>query len=120
MHGVQLFDLPHEGVQCGHSLLGEVKTYPAWCKMDKAEWCCILTSMSRIMHHQLESMHTIYDIMVNLKVMFGDPNHDDRQEGINVFLNTKMTKDPRSSYRCGNPGRYSAHNIAKVLQGFLP
>ena len=92
MHGVQLFDLPHEGVQCGHSLLGEVEIYQMWCNMDKAEWCYILTSMSRIIQHQYESMHTVYDIMMNLEVMFGDQNHDDRQDGIKVFLNTKMTK----------------------------
>ena len=48
--------------------------------------------MSKIMHHQYESIHTTYDIMVNLKVMFEDQDHDDRQDGINVFLNTKMTK----------------------------
>ena len=48
--------------------------------------------MSRIIQHQHESMHTVYDIMVNLEVMFGDQNHDDRQDGIYVFLNTKMTK----------------------------
>ena len=44
------------------------------------------------MQHQHESKHTAYDIMVNLKVMFGDQDHDDRQVGIDVFLNTKMTK----------------------------
>ena len=63
-----------------------------WCKMDKAEWCYILTSKSRIMQHQHEFMHTVYDIMINLKVIFGDQNHDDRQVGIDAFLNTKMTK----------------------------
>ena len=44
-------------------------------------------------------MHIVYDIMMNLEVVFGDQNHDDRQDSINVFLNTKMTKDPKSSYR---------------------
>ena len=48
--------------------------------------------MSKIMQHQHESIHTTYDIMVNLEVMFGDQNLDDRQDGIYVFLNTKMTK----------------------------
>ena len=99
MHGVQLFDLPYGGVQCGHNLLSEVETYKIWCKKDKAEWYYILTSMSGIMQHQHESMHTFYDIMMNLKVMFGDQDHDDRQDGIYVFLNTKMTK--------GTPDRIS-------------
>ena len=48
--------------------------------------------MLRIMQHEHESMHIAYDIMVNLKVMFGDQDHDDRQDVIKVFLNTKMTK----------------------------
>ena len=60
--------------------------------MNKAEWCYIMTFMSRIMQHQHESMHTTYDIIVNFKVMFEDQNYDDMQDGINVFLNTKMTK----------------------------
>ena len=37
MYGVQLFDLPREEVQCGHSLLGKIETYQIWCKMAKAE-----------------------------------------------------------------------------------
>ena len=44
------------------------------------------------MQCQHEFVHTVYDIMMNLEVMFGDQNHDDRQDRINVFLNTKMTK----------------------------
>ena len=55
--------------------------------------------MLRIMQHQHESKHTAYDIMVNLKVMFGDQDQDDRQDGIKVFHNTKMTK--------GTPDRIS-------------
>ena len=71
------------------------------------------------MQHQHESTHTTYDIMVNLKVKFGDQDRDDRQDGINVFLNTKMTKDPKSSYRWGNLDRYSAHKIAKSSSSFF-
>ena len=55
-------------------------------------------------------MHTPYDIMVKLKVMFEDQNHDDRQKGIKVFLNTNMSKgDPRCSNRWKNPGGFDAH-----------
>ena len=66
----------------------------------KIKLCYILTSMSRIMQHQHESMHTVYDIMMNLEVMFGDQNHDDRQVGIKVFHNTKMATGtpPRISF----------------------
>ena len=48
--------------------------------------------MSKIIPHQHESMYTVYDIMMNLKVMFEDQIHDDRQDRMNIFLNTKMTK----------------------------
>ena len=75
---MQLFDLLHEGVQCGYSLLGEVENYQMRCKMDEAEWCHILTSVSKTMQHQYKSMYTPYDIMVKLKVMFGDQYHDNR------------------------------------------
>ena len=65
-------------------------------------------------------MHIVYDIMMNLEVIFGDQNHDDRQDRINIFLNTKMTKDPKSSYRWKNPDRYGVHIVARVLQVFPP
>ena len=48
--------------------------------------------MSKILEHQHESIHTAYDIMVNLKVIFEDQNHNDRQDEINIFHNMKMTK----------------------------
>ena len=61
-------------------------------------------------------MYTPYDIMVILKVIFGDKNHDDRRNRITVFLNTNMVKgDPMSSNRWGNPGRFDAHEVVKVL-----
>ena len=61
-------------------------------------------------------MHTPYDIMVKLKVMFEDQNHDDRRKGIKVFLNTNMDKvDPRSSNRRGNLGRFDTNKVVKVL-----
>ena len=45
-------------------------------------------------------MHIPYDIMVKLKVMFEDRNHDDKVKGIKVFLNTNVAiGDPRSSNR---------------------
>ena len=84
--------------------------------MDGADWCYILTSVSKTMQHQHKSMHTPYYIMVKLKVMFEDQNHDGRQKGIKVFLNTNMAKaDPRSSIRWKNPGRFDAHKVVEVL-----
>ena len=65
-------------------------------------------------------MHIPYDIMVKLKVMFEDQNHDDRWKEIKVFLNTNMAKeDPRSSNRRGNPSRFDAHKIIEVHWEFF-
>ncbi|XP_058202854.1 uncharacterized protein LOC131317313 [Rhododendron vialii] len=36
--------------------------------------CYILASMSNILQHQHQSMETTYDMMLNLKDMFGDQN----------------------------------------------
>ena len=84
--------------------------------MDEAEYCYILTSVSKTMQHQHKFMHTPYDIMVKLKVIFENQNHDDRQKGIKVFLNTNMAKgDPRSSNLRGNPGQFDAHKVVRVL-----
>ena len=63
-----------------------------------------------------KSMYTPYDIMVKLKVMFEDQNHNDRRKGIKVFLNTNMSKgDPRSSNRWKNPGRFDVHKVVEVI-----
>ena len=68
------------------------------------------------MQYQLKSIHTPYDIMVKLKVMFEDQNHDGRRKGIKVFLNTNMAKgDPRSSNRRGSLGRFDTHKVVEVL-----
>ena len=61
-------------------------------------------------------MHTPYDTMVKLRLMFEGQNHDDRRKVIKVFLNMNMTKgDPRSSNRWGNSGRFDAHKVVEVL-----
>ena len=36
--------------------------------------CYILASMSNILQHQHENMATAYDMMMNLKEMFGEQN----------------------------------------------
>ena len=48
--------------------------------------------MSNVLQHQHEHMATIYDMMLNLKEMFGDQNRAERQVAMKALLNTKMTE----------------------------
>ena len=50
----------------------EVKIYQHWKKADEMARCYILASMFNILQHQHENMATAYDMMMNLKEMFGD------------------------------------------------
>ena len=50
----------------------EVKAYQKWRKADEIARCYILASMSNILQHQHENMATTYDMMMNLKEMFGE------------------------------------------------
>ena len=54
--------------------------------------CYILASMSNVLQQQHERMMTAYDIMINLKEMFGDQSHAGRQEAMRALLNTKMAE----------------------------
>ena len=54
--------------------------------------CYILASMSNVLQHQHESMATSYDMMLNLKEMFGEKNCAGRQVAMKALLNTKMAK----------------------------
>ena len=54
--------------------------------------CYILASMSNILQHQHENMATAYDMMINLKEMFGEQNHAGRQVAMRALLNTKMAE----------------------------
>ena len=52
----------------------EVEAYQLWRNADEMAWCYILASMSNILQHQHENMATAYDMMMNLKEMFGEQN----------------------------------------------
>ena len=52
----------------------EVETFQLWRKADEMARCYILASMSNILQHQHENMATAYDMMMNLKEMFGEQN----------------------------------------------
>ena len=54
--------------------------------------CYILASMSNILQHQHENMATTYDMMMNLKEMFGEQNRARRQVAMRALLNTKMAE----------------------------
>ena len=54
--------------------------------------CYILASMSNVLQHQHEHMATAYDMMLNLKEMFGNQNHVGRQVAMKALLNTKMVE----------------------------
>ena len=56
----------------------EAEAYQTWQKADKIAWCYILASMSNVLQHQHEHMATAYDMMLNLKEMFGDQNRAER------------------------------------------
>ncbi|XP_019235980.1 PREDICTED: uncharacterized protein LOC109216289 [Nicotiana attenuata] len=52
----------------------------------------ILASMSNVLQHQHQSMESAYDILENLKEMFGDQNRAAKQTAMKALLNTKMVE----------------------------
>ena len=50
----------------------KVDAYQTWRKADEMTRCYLLASMSNVLQHQHEHMATAYDMMLNLKEMFGD------------------------------------------------
>ena len=70
----------------------EIETYQIWCKTDQMAKCYILALMTNVLQHQHERLLTAYNIMQNLKEMFGDLGRACRQEAIRALLNTKMSE----------------------------
>ena len=70
----------------------EVEAYQSWRKADEMTRCYILASMSNILQHQHENMTTAYDMMMNLKEIFGEQNRAARQVAMRALLNTKMVE----------------------------
>ncbi|XP_075092327.1 uncharacterized protein LOC142172575 [Nicotiana tabacum] len=68
----------------------EQKAYQKWVKADEMAWSYILASMSYVLQHQHQSMESTYDIMENLKEMFGDQNRAAKQTARKALLNTKV------------------------------
>ncbi|XP_016455430.1 uncharacterized protein LOC107779498 [Nicotiana tabacum] len=70
----------------------EQKAYQKWVKIDEMVRCYILTSMSNVLQHHHQSTESAYDILKNLKEMFGDQNRAANQIAMKALLNTKMVK----------------------------
>ncbi|XP_019253801.1 PREDICTED: uncharacterized protein LOC109232484 [Nicotiana attenuata] len=70
----------------------EQKAYQKWVKADEMAQCYILASMSNVLQHQHPSMEFAYDILENLKEMFGDQNRAAKQAATKALLNTKMVE----------------------------
>ena len=78
----------------------EVEAYQQWRKADEITTCYILASMSNILQYQHANMATAYDMMMNLKEMFGEQNHAGRQVAMRALLNTKMAEENPSPGLC--------------------
>ena len=52
----------------------KVEAYQHWQKTNEMARCYILASISNILQHRHENMATAYDMMMNLKEMFGEQN----------------------------------------------
>ena len=48
--------------------------------------------MFNVLQHQHEHMATAYDMILNLKEMFGDQNRAGRKVAMKALLNTKMAE----------------------------
>uniref|UniRef100_A0A1S3XW22 Polyprotein n=1 Tax=Nicotiana tabacum TaxID=4097 RepID=A0A1S3XW22_TOBAC len=70
----------------------EQKAYQKWIKADEMARCYILASISNVLQNQHQSMKSAYDILENLKEMFGDQNRAAKQTAMKALLNTKMVE----------------------------
>ena len=73
----------------------EVEAYQQWRKADEMARYYILASMSNILQHQHENMATTYDMVMNLKEMFGDQNRAGRQVAMKALLNIIWLREPQ-------------------------
>ncbi|XP_057965527.1 uncharacterized protein LOC131156097 [Malania oleifera] len=68
----------------------ETRAYQKWIKANKMARCYILASMSNVLQHQHQSMLFAYNIMQNLKEMFGYQNRAARKTIMKDLMNTIM------------------------------
>nr|XP_016489146.1 PREDICTED: uncharacterized protein LOC107809068 [Nicotiana tabacum] len=70
----------------------EQKSYQKWVKADEMARCYILASMSNVLQHQHQSIESAYDILENIKEIFGDQNRAAKQTTKKALLNTKIVE----------------------------
>ena len=70
----------------------EDAAYHKWQKADKLARCYVLASMSNVLQQQHERMLTAYDILLNVKEMFGEQGRAARQVAMKALLNTNLAK----------------------------
>ncbi|XP_042409866.1 uncharacterized protein LOC121999226, partial [Zingiber officinale] len=70
----------------------EIQYHSKWVKADEMARCYILASMSNVLQHQHQDLPTAYDIMNNLKELFGHQNRAARQEAMRKLMTTTMTE----------------------------
>ena len=85
---IEICPLPPDSI----STPEEDATYHKWQKADKLARCYILASISNVLQQQYERMLTAYDILLNLKEMFGEQGRAARQIAMKALLNTKMAE----------------------------
>lgn len=68
----------------------DTKAYQKWVKADEMARCYILASMSNVLQHQHQKMDTAYDMLANLKEMFGDQTSAAKQNALREILTSKM------------------------------
>ena len=54
--------------------------------------CYILASISNVLHHQMQDVEVVSDIMLSLKEMFGEQGRSTRQETIRQIYNTILAE----------------------------
>ena len=69
----------------------EKEAYKKWVKADEMARCYILASMSNVLQHQHQAMTSAYEMMLNLKELFGHQNRAARQEAIRNLMTTTMS-----------------------------
>ena len=70
----------------------EDAAYHKWQKADKLARCYILALMSNVLQQLHERMLTAYDILLNVKEMFGEQGRAARQVAMKALLNIKMAE----------------------------
>ncbi|KAH6823403.1 hypothetical protein C2S53_000141 [Perilla frutescens var. hirtella] len=65
--------------------------YDKWVRSNEISRCYILASMSSVLQYQHEPMKTAYDIMYNLRQLFGHQNHSARHLAMKKLMDARMS-----------------------------